>query len=76
MEWRLPEPMLAKAVEDIPTGPLAYEAKWDGSPDTLLCLTYLLARDQIRWPGQGTGAVGTVLWPLPSMGQLLTLPAV
>ncbi|WP_415939940.1 ATP-dependent DNA ligase [Streptomyces sp. 039-1] len=30
MEWRLPDPMLAKAVEVLPTGPLAYEAKWDG----------------------------------------------
>ncbi|MFF2101220.1 hypothetical protein [Streptomyces sp. NPDC058202] len=30
MEWRLPDPMLAKAVEDLPTGPVAYEAKWDG----------------------------------------------
>ncbi|MET7442597.1 ATP-dependent DNA ligase, partial [Streptomyces sp. NPDC005568] len=30
MEWRLPDPMLAKAVEDLPTGPFAYEAKWDG----------------------------------------------
>lgn len=30
--------MLAKAVEDLPTGPVAYEAKWDGSPDTWRCL--------------------------------------
>ncbi|MFG2437863.1 ATP-dependent DNA ligase [Streptomyces sp. NPDC048508] len=30
MEWRLPDPMLAKAVEDLPTGPFGYEAKWDG----------------------------------------------
>ncbi|MET7827027.1 ATP-dependent DNA ligase [Streptomyces sp. NPDC005386] len=30
MEWRLPDPMLAKAVEALPTGPFAYEAKWDG----------------------------------------------
>ncbi|WP_327411318.1 ATP-dependent DNA ligase (plasmid) [Streptomyces sp. NBC_01281] len=30
MEWRLPAAMLAKPVEDLPTGPYAYEAKWDG----------------------------------------------
>ncbi|MFF3313155.1 hypothetical protein [Streptomyces sp. NPDC002952] len=30
MEWRLPDPMLAKAVEDLPTDPFAYKAKWDG----------------------------------------------
>lgn len=30
MEWRLPDTMLAKAVEELPNGPFAYEAKWDG----------------------------------------------
>ncbi|MFG2440710.1 ATP-dependent DNA ligase [Streptomyces sp. NPDC048508] len=30
MEWRLPAAMLAKPVETPPTGPYAYEAKWDG----------------------------------------------
>ncbi|MFJ4931603.1 ATP-dependent DNA ligase [Streptomyces sp. NPDC088736] len=30
MEWRLPDAMLAKAVEELPRGPFAYEAKWDG----------------------------------------------
>ncbi|MCX5355615.1 ATP-dependent DNA ligase [Streptomyces mirabilis] len=30
MEWRLPETMLAKAVDELPSGDFAYEAKWDG----------------------------------------------
>ncbi|MGV9703914.1 ATP-dependent DNA ligase [Streptomyces sp. NPDC003483] len=30
MEWRLPDAMLAKAVEELPRGPFGYEAKWDG----------------------------------------------
>lgn len=34
MELHLPEVMLAAPVETLPAAGWAFEAKWDGSPDT------------------------------------------